>query len=481
MPSDSQEPRVRVAPRADETLGDLAADFAAAYGLTPDPWQRLVLDDWLAQRGGHWSALTCGLAVPRQNGKNALLEIRELFGMVGRGERILHTAHEVKTAQKHFRRLMFFFGQQANDPAARFPELNELVESVRRTNGQEGVYLKNGGSVEVVARSKSSGRGFTVDTLVMDEAQELSDDALEALMPTTAAAPHGDPQWLFTGTPPGPNAVGEVFTRVRREALSDHPGRVAWHEWSIERFGDLDNRELWRLTNPALASGRLQMSVIEGERGRFSDSGFARERLGWWSAGSASRAIPEDVWSATAVDSVEDRGVKCFAVAFSFEGDRVALAAAQRDGESVHGELIDLAEQAPESGLAKLAEWLADRRDRAAEIVVLGGAGAPLLQMLRERGLRNKRQVRMLTTAEYRAACATTEEGLRAGSVTHLRDGQEALDVSVSLSDKKVRGDGFGWASTATAGDEVPFEAFSAAVYAARTTKRNPGRKQRVG
>src|SRR5699024_1374772 len=215
-----------------------------------------VLDDWLGVRRGRWAALTCGIAVPRQNGKNALLEIRELFGMVGRGERILHTAHEVKTAQKQFRRLKHFFGNKADDPAALFPELNELVQTVRSVNGQEAIFLKNGGSIELVARSKNSGRGFTVDVLVMDEAQEMSEDALEALMPTTSAAPLGDPQWIFAGTPPGPNAVGEVFTRVRREALSDKPGALVWHEWSVPGEVDLDDRAVWASVNPAVSAGR---------------------------------------------------------------------------------------------------------------------------------------------------------------------------------------------------------------------------------
>ena len=91
---------------------------------------------------------------------------------------------------------------QAGDPAAKFPELNALVKEVRRTNGQEAIVLKNGGSVEFVARTKGSGRGYSVDVLVIDEAQELTEDQLAAMLPTISAS--SNPQILYTGTPPGP-------------------------------------------------------------------------------------------------------------------------------------------------------------------------------------------------------------------------------------------------------------------------------------
>jgi hypothetical protein len=157
----SAPPRVRLVPRGSGSEADDACELASGYGLTPDDWQAMVLSGWLGlRRDGLWSAPRCGLAVPRQNGKNGILEVRELYGLVFRGEKFLHTAHEVKTARKAFLRLLHFF-----DNPRKFPELAELVKEVRRTNGQEAVVLDNGGSVEFIARSKGSGRGFTVDVL----------------------------------------------------------------------------------------------------------------------------------------------------------------------------------------------------------------------------------------------------------------------------------------------------------------------------
>ena len=97
----NQLPRYRIAPAYRVTAGADAGTLGEAYGLKPDLWQQYVLDDWLATntKGALLSGV-CGLAVPRQNGKNAILEIVELFKATIQGRRILHTAQELKTARK---------------------------------------------------------------------------------------------------------------------------------------------------------------------------------------------------------------------------------------------------------------------------------------------------------------------------------------------------------------------------------------------
>src|SRR5690625_3975899 len=209
-------PRVTtVPPFATDEEAEEAAFLSSSYGLTPDGWQMVPIRGLLARReDGKFAAARVGVSVPRQNGKNAILEVRELFGIVVLGEKILHTAHEVKTARKAFLRLISFF-----ENTREFPELASMVKEIRRTNGQEAIILHNGGSVEFVARTKSSGRGFTVDVLVFDEAQELTDEILAALLPTISAAPLGNPQQIYAGTPPSGNMAGEVFTRIRNAAL----------------------------------------------------------------------------------------------------------------------------------------------------------------------------------------------------------------------------------------------------------------------
>jgi phage terminase large subunit-like protein len=289
-----------------------------------------VIDGWLARskRSGKLAASRCGLAVPRQNGKNAILEAVELFKMVVQGRRILHTAHEVKTARKAFLRLCSFFENQR-----KYPELAALVRDIRKTNGQEAIFLTNGGSVEFIARSKGSGRGFTVDDLVCDESQELSDDALAALYPTISAAPSGDPQLILTGTPPAPNMAGDVFTRFRDAGVLGKDARLCWDEWSASHDVDLDDPAAWASVNPALGI-RLGIDVIRDERAAMDDVMFGRERLGMWDELGANAAISRAVWSdcADIESTIGDRPVFALDVSPSRSWSSLAVAGKRVDG-----------------------------------------------------------------------------------------------------------------------------------------------------
>lgn len=482
-----QQPRVSSVPESVFSHVEDAAFLAAGYGLEPDEWQFHVLEGWLAEgRSGRWAAGRCGLSVPRQNGKNGTIEVRELFGMVALGEKFLHTAHEVKTARKAFKRLQWFFGERASDPGAKFPELNALVREVRNTNGQEAIVLKNGGSVEFIARSKGSGRGFTVDVLVLDEAQELTDEHMEALLPTTASAPLRNPQVIFTGTPPNPASSAGVFRRIRAEGVSGSGIRLCWHEWSIAEpimLEQVADKSLWAATNPALG-GRLIDEVVEQELPpTLSLEGFMRERLGFWreTADGSSRLISQADWDAAAVDVVPD-GVPSFGVAFSYDGLRMSVAGAIKHDDGVFVELVGQFSGPVATGVSDLADWLAERADRVAEIGISGAAGSLLVDALADRGV-SRRLVRVFTAADYFAACAGFEAGIREVSVTHSAiDGQAALDNSVAVCDRKLRGNSgaWGWKSTSPEGDETPIEAASVAARAARTTRRTPGRKSKV-
>lgn len=288
----SQRPRVSSVPPFATSAGDEAIDLAASAGLFLDDWQQWVLRQSLGEReDGNWSAFEVGLIVPRQNGKGSVLEARELYGLVlGDEELILHSAHLFKTAREAFRRIVALIDRTA--------DLKRKVQRINTQRGDEGVEMRDGKRLSFVARSKGGGRGLSGDCLILDEAFALSDEQMEALMPTMSARPNG--QIWYTSSPPLDGATGEVLFGVRRRGEAGASG-LAWMDWGVPEGTNLDDRQAWAQANPALGI-RMTTETIERERQTLSDEGFGRERLGIWPETADDRAISAELWAELATD-----------------------------------------------------------------------------------------------------------------------------------------------------------------------------------
>jgi hypothetical protein len=473
----SQEPRIRVEPTRVGTDGEDAATLMAAYGVPLDPWQRSVLDCWLGLDENKLYTMTSGgLSVPRQNGKNVCLEAREFFGLVAAGERILHTAHQVRTSKKSFRRLAALFTDR------RYPEVMDLVRQIRYTNGEEAIELTNGGSIEFSARSRQAARGFDgISLVVYDEAQELTDDQVEAIMATLSASATGQRQLIYTGTPPYPGCPGEVFRR-RRLVCTTEPGpHDAWHEWSVAAEAlagiPLDDTETWYRTNPAMGV-RLSEGFTGEERRSMTADGFARERLGWWSPAlehAAVPAIPAALFDKCASKAKKPEGKTAYGVKYSADGSEVCLAGAviPESGPA----RISLIERRPTGhGTAWLAEWLNERYKTASCVVIDGRNGADVLSEKISGIWKIRGSVIRPGVRDVAAAASTLVDRLNEGTVSwyHL---QAALrDSAVSAVKRPLGG---GWAFGGD--DPGPIEAASLALWGAVTCKRDPTRRMKIG
>ena len=466
-----QVPRIALVPRAKWSHADDACFLASGYGLVPDEWQATVLDGWLGERAtGKWAAPRCGLAVPRQNGKNGVLEVRELYGMVALGEKFLHSAHEVKTARKAFLRLASFF---END--REWPELAALVVEIRRTNGQEAIVLANGGSTEFVARSKGSGRGFTVDVLVCDEAQELSEDALAALLPTISSAPLGNPQTIMTGTPPGPSMDGAVWTRMRDAGVAGKDRRLAWFEWSVPGQVDAHQRDHWYAVNPALGN-RLNIETIADELAAMDEDTFARERLGRWPSTSTIQVIDVTAWRACATQSPATDGTVSYSVDISPDGARISIGAAARtqDGPA-HVEVVE--NRTTASGTGWVIDWLVQRWSDTAAVVIDGQSPAmALVPELSQRGVR----VTVTGAADMAKACGMFDAAVSGETLTHFD--QPGLNKALAGARKRDIGQAgaWGWNRKTLDSDITPLVSVTLAHYGAMTSRRKPGRRIKV-
>jgi hypothetical protein len=260
--------------------------------LVLDPWQSFCVECILAERAdGKWAAFEAALCVARQNGKGGVLEAVELAGLFLLGESlILHSAHEFKTAAEAFLRIKALIEGT--------PDLDRYVKTMRTSHGDEGVELHDGRRLRFVARSRSSGRGFTGDRVILDEAQELPVAAIGALMPTLSARPN--PQIIYTFTVPAEENDSEHIESVRDRALAGGDPGLAYIGWqldvdSIEEV-DLNDRVLWTGENPALGY-RITEETIERERRAMTDDVFARERLSVWVKSSSSTLVDPAQWA----------------------------------------------------------------------------------------------------------------------------------------------------------------------------------------
>lgn len=464
-----QTPRLAVECEQVGNYADEAAFLASKYGLTPDPWQEYVLRQWLAYReDGKWSHSRVGLSVPRQNGKNALIEIRELFGMVGLGEKILHTAHEVKTARKAFLRLASFF-----DNPKKYPELAAMAVEIRRTNGQEAIVLSNGGSVEFVARSKGSARGFTVDIVVMDEAQEMGDDSLEALGPTTSAAPLQNRQMIWTGTPPSEGMNSEVFTRLRTQALEGTTTRVCWLEWSMDDDGDIHSQEQIAQANPAM-NRRVGLEELLEDLTNYSEEGFARERGGVWKFAGTAAVIDPESWDRVGDGASTVTDPVAFAVDIGPSRDTasIAVAGARPDG-LYHVEVIDN-RTGTDWIIPRLTQLIAQWSPVA--VVVDGPASSvvPELESLRV-------PVYKTNQTELGTACGMFYDAVMGKGLRHPN--QPVLSAAVDAGRQRPLGDMWAWGRKLSESDITPVVAVTLALYGfvVAKPKKKTGRGRVVG
>lgn len=477
----SQTPTgIWVEPKRVGTVGGDAAELMAAYMTPLDEWQELVVNCWMGYgENKHYTMSAGGLLVPRQNGKNVCIEARELYGLLVDGEKILHTAHQVSTVENSFHRLAPVF---ENDD---HPEVKAMVRRVSYTNGKERIVLNNGGEIRYCARSRQAARGFDgLSLVIFDEAQELTDDQTEAVLPVLAAS-KGERQVIYAGTPHYPSCPGTVFRR-RRKTCQTEPGEAdAWHEWSVSADSidkiDVTDVNLWYQANPEMGIHLSEDHTRDVELAMMSPDGFARERLGW------SMPIYEDVqvaviakddWDACAIDRPKaDGGKTAFGVKFSPDGREVVLCGAQQlPDQPCRIAMIDRWDIVS-GGIVAVADWLKPRSATAACVVIDGDTYAPtLIQMLRQTWLW-RGSVIWAKATDAVAAAGMLAEAVMERRVCH-NPAQVTLTESALTSTKRQVGKR-GWSF---GGDRsTPIEAAALAYYGIRTSKRDPTVAQRIG
>lgn len=481
----SAPPLFRSVPASKTSAGAEAVALAADCGLMCDLWQADVLHDALGERpDGNWAAFEVGCIVGRQNGKGSILEARVMAGLLLFRERlIMWSAHEVKTALEAMRRIEALV--DAN------PEIRRMVarNGITKGNGKEGIEFKAdpktgrpGTRLRFVARSRGSGRGFTGDCVILDEAYALTGEQMSALMPTMSARPN--PQIWYTSSPPLTSDTGEVLFALRERAYAGDPG-LCYLDWGVQGvdLGDLtgvglDDREVWAATNPAYGVRRsdgtgLTEAFTARERAAMTPVDFARERLGIWPPKhTAGSTIDLETWAALA-EAESVAGEMCaLAVDVTPLRDHASIAmySVRPDGIG-HIQLLDHRE-GTEWLLGRLLQLKARWNPAAIAVDIRSPAGS-LLTELEKLGVtrsadpdRPKRgDLIVPTTYEAAAACGQFVDAVRQASLRHIGS-DTPLTIAIGGAKTRPMGDSWGWGRRVSTIDISPLCAATLARWA---------------
>lgn len=295
-------------PEHDSTVGDEAADLAAACGIDLDPEQRIALDAILAEKRGRWAAFEAALIGPRQNIKTHLFKIVALTDVTLLDtELVMWSAHEFSTAMESMRDLLGII--EAND------FLDRRVMKVNNANGEEGIEFAGGCRIRFKARTKTGARGLTAPRLLLDEAFALQPAHIGSLMPTMSAlSVNGNPQIVYGSSAGLLNST--VLRSLRDRGRPGGDDQLIYVEWCDDGPQDacaekhcthiygtegcvLDDEDRWQRANLALHR-RISIDFVRMERRSMPPEEFARERMGWWDEPAAGGDVAGELWAACA-------------------------------------------------------------------------------------------------------------------------------------------------------------------------------------
>lgn len=405
-----------------------AIELYERSGRKSQKWQNNLLKAILAKnKKGLWVHTKFGYSVPRRNGKNEIIAMRELYGL-NEGEHINHTAHRTTTSHAAWERLLRIISQ------AGFKE--DIDYTSLRASGRERIeFLKTGGVIEFRTRTSTGGLGEGFDLLVIDEAQEYTDDQQSALKYVVSDSKN--PQTILCGTPPTPVSSGTVFTNLRKKALNGETKNTGWAEWSVEEQSDLYNKELWYLTNPSLGTILTERS-IEDEIGD-DEIDFNIQRLGLWIRYNQKSAISKVDWDNLIVTKTPKFKGKLFVgIKYGADGTNVSMSiAVKTEDERIFIESIDC--QTVRNGNFWIINFL--KNADIADIVVDGQSGQKILaDEMKE--FKIKAPI-LPTVKEVIVANSMWEQGIYQNSICH--NNQPSLTKVVTNCEKRLIGSGGGF------------------------------------
>lgn len=476
-----QTPRIQLAPPcAHGGSGDDAVEFARRIGVPLDPWQQLALRNGLGRDAdGSWSAFEVCVICQRQNGKGSITDILELYALfVLSLPVVIHSAHRLETSRKAFRVIKAII-ERNPDLARRCKPINPSDEHIETIGGCR---------LEFRTRTKSGGRGLTADLLVLDEALELTDEQIAAIVPTLAARP-GAQLW-YTSTVP--QFADQHLCKVRASALAQEP-RLAYVEWGVDRGANaaetrriLGDPMAQAEANPAYGT-RLTGERLADLRRILGDEKFATECMGIWPEMAAGAVLDPARWRDMADTGSRRSGPVALMLDVTPMRDHgtIGLAGERADGLE-HLQLLDYR---PGTAwmVARTVEWKQALGDDLVAVVVDDKNGAKaLLDDLAEQGIMvpddperpERGDVLVLDAAGMASAVGQFIDGYRKDPTVFRHLDQGPLNTAVENVKTRPIGDGgqIAWGRKASEVDIGPIVTVTGARYGRRLWLNLPGK-----
>jgi hypothetical protein len=329
-----------------------------------------------------------------------------------------------------------------------------------------------------LARSRGSGRSFTADVVVYDEAMILSDEQVGASMPTMRAVPN--PQMYYTASAGYHDST--QLAAVRRRMLRHDPTLMG-AEWSINphlddcprdevrgrktnryviclKHDDRDDPRSWAKANPAFGS-RIRLDHFRKELAAMPPVTFDRELLGvgdWPPEEEAWEIVTEEAWRACAMadpggavrplvfawDVAEDLASATIASAWDRpdNADNPQIGHIAKAGGGVFRTVLEIPRGCSREGVAWVIPRLVELRKKWRPLAICGptnGPGAHLLDEAEKAGI----DVLKAGSSDEAAALALLRTKVKERAVIHLgRENAPGMYSAIATAATRDVGDG---------------------------------------
>lgn len=317
---------------------------------------------------------------PRQFGKSQLSIACALI-LAFMGLKVLFLTHNVALSEDLMRRAVIY-GRKLQEMGA--------VTQIYNNKNQKEIWFASGGCIKFGVRSPGVAVGTSWDAIFWDEAQKVSNEIVEEVLPILSQSKHR--VQLHIGTPPTDqdliNYPDSPFIEARKR------GGEAWKEFSAapEYSPDIDisNLSLAKFSNPAWTRTPNFWDGLKKAQKTMSHEKYCRQYLGVWKADKKFNTHDPELTGKEVSAILTNRGstARFFTCGVGINSASTKAYVSMNDGVVTEiAEVFDL----DDGGFDSMVEWLVERARFVHSIRIPATVkGRALIETLKERRIGGK-------------------------------------------------------------------------------------------